>query len=105
MNPIQKTMRMGILACAAACALGACMQSANGPYGARGAPPDSRGAQSTTTMPDANTRGDARPAPGTLMPQGAAGGEAADGPSTGANGANGAQGDRPLPGTPPLMQY
>ena len=34
MNPIQ-TIRMGILACAAACALGACTQSANGP-GARG---------------------------------------------------------------------
>ncbi|WP_431228876.1 hypothetical protein [Burkholderia contaminans] len=85
MNPIQKTIRMGVVACAAVCALGACTQPANGPYGARGAPPDSRGAQSTTTMP-----------------QGAAGGEAADGPSTGANGA---QGDRPLPGTPPLMQY
>ncbi|MBN3749387.1 hypothetical protein G3N96_28775 [Burkholderia sp. Se-20373] len=102
MNPIQNTIRMGVLACAAVCALGACTQPANGPYGARGASPDSRGAQSTTTMPDANTRGDTRPAPGTMMPQGTAGGEAADGPSTGSTGA---QGDRPLPGTPPLMQY
>ncbi|OXI77713.1 hypothetical protein CFB50_35830 [Burkholderia sp. AU33423] len=101
MNPIQ-TIRVVILAFAAACALGACTQSANGPYGARGAPADSRGAQSTTTTPDANARGDTHPAPGTMMPQGAAGGESADGPSTGANGV---QGDRPLPGTPPLMQY
>ncbi|NIE57035.1 MULTISPECIES: hypothetical protein [unclassified Burkholderia] len=101
MNLIQ-TIRMGILAFAAACALGACTQPANGPYGTRGAPPDSREAQSTTTTPDANARGDTRPAPGTLMPQGAAGGESADGPSTGANDVQGA---RPLPGTPPLMQY
>jgi hypothetical protein len=55
MNPIQ-TIRTGILACAAACALGACTQPANGPYGTRGAPADSRGAQSTTTMPDAHAR-------------------------------------------------
>ncbi|RQT37398.1 hypothetical protein [Burkholderia contaminans] len=101
MNPIQ-TIRMGIVACAAACALGACTQPANGPYGAHEPPSDSRGAHSTTTMPDANARDATRPSPGAMMPQGAAGGEAADGPSTGSNGA---QGDRPLPGTPPLMQY
>ena len=95
MNPIQ-TIRMGILACAAR-ALGACTQSANGP-GARG---DSRGAQSTTTMPDANTW---RHAPGAGHPDAAGRGRRRGGrrPSTGANGA---QGDRPLPGTPPLMQY
>lgn len=53
-------------------------------------------------MPDANTRYDTRPSPGNMMPQGAAGGEPADVPPPGPNGA---QGDRPLPGTPPPMQY
>ncbi|ORT85480.1 hypothetical protein B7G54_16120 [Burkholderia puraquae] len=101
MKPIQ-TIRVGIHAFAAACVLGACTQPANGPYGTRAAPPDGRGAQSTTTMPDANTRYGTRPPPGNMMPQGAAGGEPADGTPPGSNDA---QGDRPLPGTPPLMQY
>ncbi|WP_369325254.1 hypothetical protein AB5985_33635 [Burkholderia cepacia] len=104
MNTIQ-TIRAGALAFAAACALAACTQPTNGPYGAHGAPPappDGRGAQSTTTMPDANTRYDTRPSPGNMMPQGAAGGEPTDVPPPGPNGA---QGDRPLPGTPPPMQY
>ncbi|MBN3831859.1 hypothetical protein [Burkholderia sp. Ac-20344] len=104
MKPI-RTIRVGIYAFAAACALGACTQPTNGPYGTRAAapaPPDGRGAQSITTMPDANTRYDTRPSPGTVMPQGAAGGEPTDGsPPV----SNDAQGDRPLPGTPPPMQY
>ena len=96
MNPIQ-TIRMGILRAR----VRAGRMHAIGERPLRRPRTDSRGAQSTTTMPDANTWRHA-PGAGTLMPQGAAGGEAADGPSTGANGA---QGDRPLPGTPPLMQY
>ena len=98
MNPIQ-TIRMGILACRRVRA-GRCTQSANG-YG-RGRHPTAVAHSRPRRCPTRIHRGDTRPAPGTLMPQGAAGGEAADGPSTGANGA---QGDRPLPGTPPLMQY
>ena len=49
-------------------------------------------------MPDANTRYDPRPSPGNTMP-----------PDTRVDvpppGPNGAQGDQPLPGTPPPMQY
>ncbi|KWO35563.1 hypothetical protein WT97_30930 [Burkholderia sp. MSMB1459WGS] len=101
MNTIQ-TIRVGACAFAAACALGACTQPTNGPYGAHAAPPDGRGAQSTTTMPDANTRYDTRPSPGNAMPQGATVGEPADVPPPGPNGT---QGDPPLPGTPPPMQY
>ncbi|WP_175844704.1 hypothetical protein [Burkholderia arboris] len=104
MTPI-RTIRAGACAFAAACALGACTQPTTGTYGAGAAPPappDGRGAQSTTTMPDANTRYDTRPSPGNTMPQGAAGGEPADVPPPGPNGA---QGDPPLPGTPPPMQY
>ncbi|MBR8146532.1 hypothetical protein KDW46_29715 [Burkholderia vietnamiensis] len=43
-----------------------------------------------------------RQSPHSTMPAGAAGGEAPDVPPPGPNGA---QGDRPLPGTPPPMQY
>lgn len=103
MKPIQ-TIRAGACALAAACALGACTQP-QGPYGTRGAPPpppDGTGASPTTTMPDANTRYDTRPSPHNTMPAGAAGGEAADVPPPQSNGA---QGDKPLPGTPPPMQY
>ncbi|KWU26081.1 hypothetical protein [Burkholderia cenocepacia] len=101
MNTIQT------IACAfaAACALGACTQPASGPYGTHAAPPappDGRGAQSTTTMPDANTRYDTRPSPGNTMPPGTTVDVPADVPPPGPNGA---QSDRPLPGTPPPMQY
>ncbi|MGU3781653.1 hypothetical protein [Burkholderia metallica] len=107
MNTIQtsRAIRAGLYAFAAACTLAACTQPMNGPYGTHGAPPappDGRGAETTTTMPDANTRYDKRPSPGNTMPQGRAGGEPADGPSSGRSGA---QGDQPLPGTPPPMQY
>ncbi|CAB5103625.1 hypothetical protein [Burkholderia cenocepacia] len=104
MNTIQ-TIRVGACAFAAACALGACTQPTGGTYGTRAAPPappDGRGAQSTTTMPDANTRYDTRPSPGNTMPKDANVGEPADMPPPGPNGA---QGDPPLPGTPPPMQY
>ncbi|MPV60777.1 hypothetical protein CFB46_30575 [Burkholderia sp. HI2761] len=104
MNTIQ-TIRVGACAFAAACALGACTQPTSGPYGAHPAPPappDGRGAQSTTTMPDANTRYDPRPSPGNTMPPGATVGEPVDVPPPGPNGT---QGDQPLPGTPPPMQY
>ncbi|AJY08657.1 hypothetical protein SB768_10450 [Burkholderia sp. SIMBA_043] len=84
MKPIQ-TIRVGAVAFAAACALGACMQP-----------------RPTTTMPDANTRYDTRPSPHNTLPAGAAGGEPADVPPPGPNGA---EGDAPLPGTPPPMQY
>jgi hypothetical protein len=60
------------------------------------------GPQPTTTMPDANTRYDTRPSPHSTLPAGAAGGEPADVPPPGPNGA---EGDAPLPGTPPPMQY
>jgi hypothetical protein len=53
-------------------------------------------------MPDANTRYDTRPSPHNTMPAGATGGAAVDVPQPGPNGV---EGDRPLPGTPPLMQY
>ncbi|MBY4693256.1 hypothetical protein K6W21_04020 [Burkholderia latens] len=103
MKPIH-TIRAGACAFAAACALGACTQP-NGAYGTRGAPPappEGRGASPASTTPDANTRYDTRPSPHSTMPAGAAGGEAPDVPPPGPNGA---QGDRPLPGTPPPMQY
>jgi len=104
MNTIQ-TIRVGACALAAACALGACTQPTGGMYGTRAAPPappDGRGAQSTTTMPDANTRYDTRPSPGNTMPQSTTVDVPPDVPSPGPNGA---QGDQPMPGTPPPMQY
>jgi len=103
MKPIQ-TIRVGACAFAAACALGACTQP-QGTYGTRGAPPappGAHGASPTTTMPDANTRYDTRPSPHNTMPPGATGGAAVDVPPPGPNGV---AGDRPLPGTPPPMQY
>ncbi|WP_423760923.1 hypothetical protein [Burkholderia sp. NLJ2] len=102
MNTIQ-TIRMGACLIVAACALGACTQPAT--YGTRGAPPpppDGHASPPGATMPDANTRYDPRPSPGNTMPQGAVVGDPADVPPPGPNGA---QGDRPLPGTPPPMQY
>ncbi len=102
MKPIQ-TIRVGACAFAAACALGACTQPQTyGPRGAPPAPPGAHGASPTTTMPDANTRYDTRPSPHNTMPAGATGGAAVDVPQPGPNGM---EGDRPLPGTPPLMQY
>ncbi|KAG8152425.1 hypothetical protein [Burkholderia catarinensis] len=104
MKPTQ-TMRVGAVAFAVACALAACTQPTTGTYGTGGAPPappDGRGAQSTTTMPDANTRYDTRRSPGNTLPPGAAGGDPADVPPPGPNGV---QGDQPLPGMPPPMQY
>ncbi|WP_396333039.1 hypothetical protein [Burkholderia anthina] len=107
MKPIQ-TIRVGVCVFAAACALGACTQpqSTYGTRSAPPAPPDGHGASPTTTMPDANTRYDTRPSPHDMMPQGAAGGEPADVPPPGPNGAQDAPSDaKPMPGTPPLMQY
>jgi hypothetical protein len=98
-----KGIRTGACLIAVACALAACTQPA--PYGAQGAPPappDGHASPPGTTMPDANTRNEPRPSPGNLMPQDAAGGEPADVPPPGPNGM---QGDQPMPGTPPPMQY
>ncbi|WP_175949543.1 hypothetical protein [Burkholderia vietnamiensis] len=82
MKPIQ-TIRVGAVAFAAACALGACMQPRpnDAAHAAPPAPPGAHGPQPTTTMPDC---------------------EPADVPPPGPNGA---EGDAPLPGTPPPMQY
>ncbi|KVR87590.1 hypothetical protein [Burkholderia vietnamiensis] len=103
MKPVQ-TIRVGAVAFAAACALGACMQPRpnDAAHAAPPAPPGAHGPQPTTTMPDANTRYDTRPSPHNTLPAGAAGGEPADVPPPGPNGA---EGDAPLPGTPPPMQY
>ncbi|NTX32391.1 hypothetical protein HT746_35710 [Burkholderia pyrrocinia] len=102
MKPI-RTIRVAACALAAACALGACTQTtAYGTRAAPPAPPDGHASPPTATMPDANTRYETRPSPGNMMPQGAAGGEPADVPPPGPNGA---QGDPPLPGAPPPMQY
>jgi hypothetical protein len=91
MKPID-TIRVAACAAVAACALGACTQpDTYGTHRAPPAPPDGRGASPTATMPDANTRYETRPSPGNTMPP----------PRP-----NGVQGDdRPLPGTPPPMQY
>nr|WP_253192925.1 hypothetical protein [Burkholderia cenocepacia] len=53
-------------------------------------------------MPDANTRYDPRPSPGNTMPPDTRVDVPVDVPPPGPNGA---QGDQPLPGTPPPMQY
>ncbi|HGL4259828.1 hypothetical protein [Burkholderia dolosa] len=107
MKPID-TIRVAACAAVAACALGACTQpdTYGTPYGthrAPPAPPDGRGASPTATMPDANTRYETRPSPANTMPPGATAGEPVDVPPPGPNGVQGD--DRPLPGTPPPMQY
>ncbi|KWF22767.1 hypothetical protein [Burkholderia pseudomultivorans] len=100
-----RTIYAAASALAVACALGACTQPSPvyGTHQPPPAPPDGHASPPTATMPDANTRYDTRPSPGNTLPPGTTSGTPADVPDPGPNGA--ASSDRPLPGTPPPMQY
>ncbi|KPJ35112.1 hypothetical protein BMUNKI379_09775 [Burkholderia multivorans] len=98
------SLSVAVCAAAAACAMSACTQP--NPYGTTGAPPPphqgGNASPPTETMPDANTRYDTRPSPGNTMPQRSTG-TPTDVPDPNVGGAP--TNTRPMPGTPPPMQY